>query len=419
MCGVTAAANTPAAPHRAMRMRHAAASAKRWAEPTSRLQEKRRRGSPTIGDTLTNERDDHADDGQHTDSAVGVARANSSSTEARPPSENSALRDNEALSFHELGRRLRLLDVQLKRKQLTDKPARSVSTIMVGIVAALIGFIGNLIVTAMQARNAVDLEREKLQGSLVIESIKTGEPTAAAKNLEFLLKTGLLHDPGSRISQYLKQADQVPVLPAMAVEESVGQPLDALPAGHIQRSVAFAVGELQFASGNACTAFLIGRNLALTVAHCVVNQTNGKFALGFNSRSATPYVYPVVGVEEINHDLDYAILKISANPGDDYGFLKLGTTEPKSADDVVVVHHTRRAPLAISAGKILAVNEGDILYDCQTGPGAGGGPVVSASGEVLALHSGGAMFNGRMVKKGVRIGSILTQSALLRSKSSG
>lgn len=321
---------------------------------------------------------------------------------------------DEGVPTSELARRSKLLDLKLKRKQLNERPERSVSTILVGIVAALLGFIGNLIATAIQARNAFDLEREKLQGSLVIESIKTGDTAAAAKNLEFLLKTGLLHDPQSRISKYLAQSSHIPVLPAKAVDETVGQPIDALSAGDAYRSSAAAVGELQFASGNACTAFLIGRSLAMTVAHCVVNQTNGKLALGYHSRSATPYYYPVVRIEEIDYDLDYAIIKIAANPGDDYGFLKLSETSPTVGNDVAVVHHTKRSPAAISRGKVLSVNERDVLYDCLTGLGSGGGPVLGLNGDLIALHGGGAMLNGKMVKKGLRISAILRKSSLLK-----
>ena len=68
------------------------------------------------------------------------------------------------------------------------------NTLIVGIIAALIGFLGTVLATHLQGRNALELERQKaesarfiqsqhFQSSLIIEAIKTGTQEKAAKNL--------------------------------------------------------------------------------------------------------------------------------------------------------------------------------------------------------------------------------------------
>jgi hypothetical protein len=49
---------------------------------------------------------------------------------------------------------------------------------------------------------------------LIIEAIKTGNADSASKNLEFLIKTGLISDKDDKITTYLANNRNIPVLPS-------------------------------------------------------------------------------------------------------------------------------------------------------------------------------------------------------------
>ena len=85
--------------------------------------------------------------------------------------------------------------------------------IIVGLVAALIGFLANLGVAFFNNRNTVALERQnnqdtaalegqRLQSNLILEAIKTGnDPDTACQNLLLFVELGLVDDPKSYSQQ--------------------------------------------------------------------------------------------------------------------------------------------------------------------------------------------------------------------------
>jgi hypothetical protein len=72
------------------------------------------------------------------------------------------------------------------------------ATILAGITAAFLAFLGNIIVTYLEGRNALQLKREEFQTSLILKAIKTGDAEVAAKNLSFFIQAGFLDDCSSR-----------------------------------------------------------------------------------------------------------------------------------------------------------------------------------------------------------------------------
>jgi hypothetical protein len=85
--------------------------------------------------------------------------------------------------------------------------------LIAGVIAAILALCGNIYVTVLQTGSAERQAHQKAQSDLVIEAIKTGDPKRAATNLLFLVKLGLLDDPGDKIKAALSNPDSVPYLP--------------------------------------------------------------------------------------------------------------------------------------------------------------------------------------------------------------
>jgi hypothetical protein len=60
--------------------------------------------------------------------------------------------------------------------------------LVTAIIAALIAFISNIYATYLSGRNEIAVERQKLQATLIIEAVKTGDTNKDTRNLEFFLK---------------------------------------------------------------------------------------------------------------------------------------------------------------------------------------------------------------------------------------
>jgi len=127
-----------------------------------------------------------------------------------------ALRERELyIQEQELALKTRELDLKAKDQQY----ARWFNPVFLGLLAATVTLMGNFFIIKRQSAAALDQERVKAQSSLILEAIKTGDADRAVKNLEFFLQLGFIDDPNGRISSYLAQSQNVPVLPSM-VERS-------------------------------------------------------------------------------------------------------------------------------------------------------------------------------------------------------
>ena len=93
--------------------------------------------------------------------------------------------------------KLRRDEIDLKKDEMSRNLWRS--PLLIGIILAFVGLIANLVVIYVQNENAKIEAKEKLESSLIIESIKTGDPKKAQKNLEFLIKVGFIEDPDDKI----------------------------------------------------------------------------------------------------------------------------------------------------------------------------------------------------------------------------
>lgn len=79
--------------------------------------------------------------------------------------------------------------------------------LVLALIAAAVAALGNAVVVLINGTLQRQLEDRKAEQLRILEMVKTGEPDAAARNLEFLLKAGLIQDSeqANRISAFLKQ----------------------------------------------------------------------------------------------------------------------------------------------------------------------------------------------------------------------
>src|SRR6185503_4310601 len=93
-------------------------------------------------------------------------------------------------------------------------PQRSAaSPLTLAIITGIIGLIGAGVANVLQTRSNLQLERQKFESSLMLKAIETGKPEAAAKNLLFLVKVGLINDPSGKIASLESKPEDAPVLP--------------------------------------------------------------------------------------------------------------------------------------------------------------------------------------------------------------
>lgn len=103
------------------------------------------------------------------------------------------------------------------------------SKISTTIIAAIFGLMGTLLGAYTQGCFNLQLEREKFHANskldrekfetnLILKSIETGDPGRAAQNLDFLVKAGLISDPGGKISALVKDPAMIPVLPCSTID---------------------------------------------------------------------------------------------------------------------------------------------------------------------------------------------------------
>jgi len=86
--------------------------------------------------------------------------------------------------------------------------------VITGIVAALIAFLGNVIVTYVQARNQLELESRKHEWDLISKAITT-DLESTANTLEFYVQAGLVRDEGGNLAKFVKyHRDKIPTLPS-------------------------------------------------------------------------------------------------------------------------------------------------------------------------------------------------------------
>ena len=97
--------------------------------------------------------------------------------------------------------------------------------------------VSGLAANYYQARQSLEVERQKQQHELVVKMISTDDRQQAAQNLKFLVDLGLISDPDGKIARIVAEPSTGPVL-------SIEGLLPTGSAGSILRSLPDDVAEL-------------------------------------------------------------------------------------------------------------------------------------------------------------------------------
>ena len=172
-------------------------------------------------------------------------------------------------------------------------------------------------------------------------------------------------------------------------------------------------------SGSYCSGTLISHNLFLTASHCVDASTTNEFvAFNYQRNGATGAVraqefFGIVSVVEDGNDnnLDYAILELEGNPGNDYGWRNVQAQTP---GEIIIIQHPRGEVKQLDAGNDV-IADGDRLRYAQldTEPGSSGSGVLNATGNVVAVHTNGGCNTNGGRNSGVSMAAIEPVSTVL------
>lgn len=170
------------------------------------------------------------------------------------------------------------------------------------------------------------------------------------------------------------------------------------------------------------TGFLIAPNLLMTNHHVIPNEetADNSFA-DFNFQLLWPDKFEkycryrlTSDFFRANPDLDYAIVGVSGNPGQRYGYVNLDVRSEAAVNDYVsIIQHPEGSfkKIALTDSEVITVNNTHIQYTTDTMLGSSGSPVFNEKWEIVALHRGIEIIekDGQRypIKEGVQINRII------------
>lgn len=191
---------------------------------------------------------------------------------------------------------------------------------------------------------------------------------------------------------------------------------------------------------------LFADDLFITAGHCFDQQGGGwqrpqrngltiepeeiarlmRVNFNFQVNGATGQVRPgdSFPVEELLEyrlgNLDFAIVRLGRNaadqlPGEIHGTLRLAAQDLTAAGAMLcLIQHPSGRPKRIEAGPMLHNTGVEIAYDSlDTEGGSSGAPILSATGEVVGVHTNGGCTDFSGSNFGVAIGVIRSHSAII------
>ncbi|WP_275290376.1 trypsin-like serine peptidase [Sulfitobacter mediterraneus] len=189
---------------------------------------------------------------------------------------------------------------------------------------------------------------------------------------------------------------------------------------------------------SGCTAFLISPTHLMTNEHCI-----GDRHWDHKTKTWLPRTVQSVKVEmgavdpndnqridtysvqmpplEMNEALDYAILNVTGNPADKYGYLAISTAKPAFKMPLWIIGHPKLKVQQISRLHCRVIQHARphkhrLHHTCPTAGGNSGSPVFDASThEVIAINHARYSAEVRDVGLAVPFHIIAAQSPLLRA----
>jgi V8-like Glu-specific endopeptidase len=187
----------------------------------------------------------------------------------------------------------------------------------------------------------------------------------------------------------------------------------------------YAVGAMASAgdpTGKYCSGTLIGRDLFITASHCVDDNTvngdtivmNYELAAGSASQLTEKH-YKIKAVVETGNDIDYSIVRVEGNPGDEWGWAMVRTNAPTTGDAITIIQHPSGDPKKVEAGHVSGAAGNYMKYaDVDTEPGSSGSGIIDAHGYLIGVHTNGGCTSGGGENSGIQLTVARTSTVLSR-----
>lgn len=189
-----------------------------------------------------------------------------------------------------------------------------------------------------------------------------------------------------------------------------------------QRPVGAMEGWGTDASSKYCSGTLISRSLFLTAGHCVDGTTVGDFVAfnyerqaGSTSLLAQRHFRIAQVLEDDNGGLDYAIVRLEGNPGDEFGVAELRAADPSTGETLTIIQHPNGEPKQVEVGTVGSFLGDYIRYgNLDTEPGSSGSGILDDEGFLVGVHTNGGCTTTGGSNQGVRLQRISTVSPIVR-----
>lgn len=185
------------------------------------------------------------------------------------------------------------------------------------------------------------------------------------------------------------------------IHENTLRPIAFLQQGlDASRSVAYI--EVSLGERWSGTGFMISPNLLITNHHVISKKeemVNAIFRFNYqldsraNPQAIKDYEPAQGGIFHTNTKLDYAIVEVTDNPGDKWGYLRLKPEIPMINSRVNIIQHPNGLPKQISFQNnfVVFADKTKIQYVTSTQPGSSGSPVFNDNWQVVGLHHAGGL----------------------------
>jgi hypothetical protein len=110
-------------------------------------------------------------------------------------------------------RELQLKERELAGKELESSRSKWLNPTVLGLFAAAIALVGNIIVAAYNNRTSVALEKSKEESSLILQLIKPGDSQATCKGLNFFAGLHQLHLPADGLLSQCSLSNEIKSAP--------------------------------------------------------------------------------------------------------------------------------------------------------------------------------------------------------------
>lgn len=170
-----------------------------------------------------------------------------------------------------------------------------------------------------------------------------------------------------------------------------------------------------------CSGTLIAADLFLTAGHCVGSSTIGDF-VAFNyelvaggTTVAAQSHFQVTQILEDNiSSVDYAIVRLSGNPGNTFGIAAVAAGDPPVGSAITIIGHPEGEPKQIEAGTVGSYSGNYMRYgNVDTLGGSSGSGVLDNAGAIVAVHTNGGCGATSGTNSGPRIARIREVSGIL------